>query len=265
MTVVNGTSLPISVTGNFGTNISRDITGALTWSVENTNIATVTTVSGNRVLINGLAPGNTKITATSPGSAGQTYTATLKVTNPGLSSFSVSHSTGLALTAGTSSRLTATANFSDGTSQDVTANVIWGSNATAIATVGTVGPTGERITGVATGTTSITASFDNQKLTTPVPVSVSTRTLSSFTITPSGTVSVTAGNQTTFTVTATYSDSTTADITSDVTWATGDGNVAILPDPQNQPGQVVGVSSGTSTSLTAEFNDQTATVTLKVQ
>jgi hypothetical protein len=42
-------------------------------------------------------------------------------------------------------------------------------------------------------------------------------------------------------------------------------NVAILPDPQNQPGQVVGVSSGTSTTLTATFNGQTSTVTLNVQ
>jgi hypothetical protein len=265
MTVVNGTSVPISVTGNFGNGIARDITGALKWTIANPTFANVTTVSTNRLLIRGLAPGTTTITATSPGSAGQISTAFLTVTNPVLSTFTVSPppSTGLALTAGTSGRLTATAYFSDGTNQDVTANVTWGSNATAVATVGTAGPTGERITGVATGATTITAAFGNLILTNPVPVSVSTRTLRSFTIIPSGTVSVVAGNQTLFTVTATYNDGTTVDITSDVAWATGDGNVAILPDPQNQPGQVVGVSSGT-TNLTASFNGQTSTVTLKV-
>ena len=265
MTVVNGTSVPISVTGNFGNGIARDITGALKWTIANPTFANVTTVSTNRLLIRGLAPGTTTITATSPGSAGQISTAFLTVTNPGLSTFTVSPppSNGLALTAGTSGRLTATAYFSDGTNQDVTANVTWGSNATAVATVGTAGPTGERITGVATGATTITAAFGNLILTNPVPVSVSTRTLRSFTIIPSGTVSVVAGNQTLFTVTATYNDGTTVDITSDVAWATGDGNVAILPDPQNQPGQVVGVSSGT-TNLTASFNGQTSTVTLKV-
>ncbi|MDR3581206.1 MAG: Ig-like domain-containing protein [Oryzomonas sp.] len=265
MTVVNGTSVPISVTGNFSNASARDITGALKWSIANPTFANMTTVSPNRLLIRGLAPGTTTITAASPGSAGQISTAYLTVTNTRLNSFSVSPQAGLALMAGTSGRLTATANFSNGTSQDVTANVTWGSNSTAVATVGTVGPTGERITGRATGATTITASFGNLILTTPVPVSVSTRTLKSFTIIPSGTVSVVAGNQTSFTVTATYNDGTTVDITSDVNWTTGDGNVAILPDPQNQPGRVVGVGSGTSTSLTATFNGQTATVTLNVQ
>jgi hypothetical protein len=264
MTVVNGTSVPISVTGNFGNGISRDITGALKWTVTNPAFANVTTVSPNRLLIKGLAPGSTFITATSPGSLGQVSSATLTVTNPRLNTFTVSPSTGLALTAGTSGRLTANATFSDGTNQDVTANITWGSNATAVATVGPVGPVGERIKGVATGNTSITAAFGNQSLTNPVPVSVITRTLSTFTIIPSGTVSVVAGNQTPFTVSATYSDGTTVDITADATWTTGDGNIAIMPDPQNQPGQVVGVSSGT-TSLTATFNGQTSTVTLKVQ
>lgn len=264
MTVVNGTSVPISVTGNFGNGIARDITGALKWTVANPTFANVTTVSPNRLLIKGLAPGVTTISATSPGSAGQISTAFLTVTNPGLNTFTVSPSTGLALTAGTSGRLTATANFSDGTTQDVTANVTWGSNATAVATVGTVGPTGERITGVATGNTAITAAFGNLHLINPVPVAVSTRTLSSFTIIPSGTVSVVAGNQTPFTVTATYNDGTTVDITTDVAWATGDGNIAVLPDNLNQPGLVVGVSGGT-TNLTASYNGQTSTVTLKVQ
>ena len=264
VTVVNGTSIPINVTGAFGNGIARDITGALTWTIANPAFANITTISPNRLLIRGLTPGTTTITAASPGPAGQSSTAFLTVTNPRLTTFTVTPSTGLALTAGTSGRLTATAYFNDGTNQNVTANVSWGSNAPAIAAVGTAGPTGERITGVATGATTITASFGNLFLTNPVPVSVSTRTLSSFIIVPGGTVSITAGNQTPFTVTATYSDGATADITTDVTWATGDGNIAILPDPLNQPGQVVGVSSGT-TDLTATFGGQTSIVTLKVQ
>jgi hypothetical protein len=269
MTVVNGTSLPISVIGTFGTNISRDITGVLTWTVANQNIATVMTVSGNRVLINALAPGTTTITATSPGSPGQFSTANLTVTNPGLSSFSVSPSTGLALAAGTSGRLTATALFSDGTSQDVTANVTWLSSASTIATVGAVGPNGVQINGVAAGLTTITATFGNQTVKN-IPVSVTARTLSSFTIILNGTiipnggtVSLTSGQQTPFTVTANYSGGFTQDVTADTTWATRDGNIAILADSQNQPGQVIGVGSGTTT-LTVSFGGQTSTVTLNV-
>ena len=163
MTVVNGTFIPISVTGNFGNGITRDITGALKWTIANPTFANVTTVSPNRLLIRGLAPGPTTITATSPGSAGQISSAFLTVTNPGLSSFTVSPPAGLALTAGTSGRLTATANFS-GTSQDITANVAWVSTASTVAQVGAVGPTGVQISGAAAGPTTITATFGNQTI-----------------------------------------------------------------------------------------------------
>jgi len=259
MTIVKGTSRSVSATGSFSTGVTRDVTGAVTWSVDNTSIATVTAVSGNRVLIDALATGTTTLRATS---SSQTATITLAVTSPGLSSFAVSP-TSLSLTAGTSSHLTATAYYNDGTNQDVTANVAMTTNNSAVASVGTAGPSGVLITGVAKGSTSIAATFDGQTLSTPVPVSVSTRNLSSISVSPGGTQSLTSGNQTSFTATATYSDGTTANITSDAAWTTGSGNIAILPDSTYQPGQVIGVGSG-STSLTATFGGLTATVTIKV-
>jgi hypothetical protein len=281
MTVVNGTSVPISVTGTFGTNISRDITGALAWSVDNTNIATVTTVSGNRVLIKGLAPGSTTIWATSPGPAGvaQTSSATLTVTNPALltNGFTITLNT-QNLTAGTSgnpgtgTRLTATAAFSDNTTQDVTANIVLTSNAPAIASVGSVGPGGTlvqggipAIIGQTVGTTSIAAKFNFGSLTVnlvnPIPVAVVARSLQSITIGVPAT-GVAVGNQVPFTATATY-NSGTIDVTDIATWSIDNPDIAVLADPQNQPGQVVGVSSGTTT-LTATFNGQSQTLAIKV-
>ena len=116
---------------------------------------------------------------------------------------------------------------------------------------------------------AITATFGNQTVKN-IPVSVTARTLSSFTIILNGTiipnggtVSLTSGQQTPFTVTANYSGGFTQDVTADTTWATRDGNIAILADSQNQPGQVIGVGSGTTT-LTVSFGGQTSTVTLNV-
>jgi len=264
MTVVNGTSIPISVTGTFSNNVTRDITGGLTWTIANPAFANVTTVSPNQLLIRGLATGTTTITATSPGTPHQVSSANLTVKAPGLSSFTVSPPTGLTLTTGTSGRLAATAFYNDGTSQDVTNNVSLTSNNTAVAVVGAAGPTGVKINGQGAGTTTLKATFGGQTYTAAaLTVSVGTRNLRSIAVTPGGTQSLTAGNQTGFTATATYSDGTTADVTYDATWATDNGNIAVLPDGQNQPGQVVGVGSG-STPLTATFGGLTATVTIKV-
>lgn len=262
LTVVSGTSTPVSVIGTFSNGATRDITGVLNWSVTDTSLATLTGPTGNRLLVSAgtQKTGSTTLTAASPSLSAST---TLSVTNPALSSFSVSPLT--SLTAGTSGHLTATAHLSNGTTQDVTADATWTSNAPSVAKVGPVGPAGVQITGVATGSATISVTFGSQILTTPA-IAVSTRNLKSFAITPStnGTANVTSGQQTKFTATATYSDGVTADITSDVTWTTGDANIAILADQQNQPGQVVGVGVG-STILAATFGGQTAQVTLNVQ
>jgi hypothetical protein len=276
MTVVNGTSLPISVIGNFGTNTSRDITGALTWTVANQSIATVTTVSGNRVLINALSPGSTTIRATSPGPAGvaQTSSAILTVvTNPGLLTNGVTLTLNTQnLTAGTSTRITASASFNNNITQDVTANLVLTPNAPAIATAGSVGPNGTLlqggiplIIGQTTGSTTIAAKLifgsNTVTLLNPPQVNVVARSLQSITIgVPTG---VTVGNQVRFTVTANYNNAT-VDVTDIATWSIDDPNIALLADPQNQPGQVIGVSSGTTT-LRATFGGLSAIpVTIKL-
>ena len=262
LSVVNGTSAPITVTGTFSNGTSRDITGLLNWSVASTtpNRATLTGPTGNRLLVNAAAAGTTTITAKSPS---QTASTTLSVTSPAISSISVPQAS-LNLTAGTSGRLTATAYFSDGTSQDVTANATWTSNASTVAAIGAVGPTGVQIGGVTAGSTTINVTFGGLTLRIPIPVTVTARTLQSIAVSPSGTQSLTSGQQTIFTATATYSGGFTQDVTADTTWATGDANIAILPDSQHQPGQVIGVGSGT-TSLTATFgNLPQATVTINV-
>jgi hypothetical protein len=68
------------------------------------------------------------------------------------------------------------------------------------------------------------------------------------------------GNQFSFSATANYGDGTTVGVTNDTKWAwvTDRPNITILTDSVNQPGQVVGVNSGSAT-LTASFGDKAAT------
>lgn len=141
----------------------------------------------------------------------------------------------------------------------------WASDNTAIATVGTSGLAAGRVTGVVSGTTTISATYNNGITVSPlVPVTVTviSRALSSLTIFPQIS-SVAAGNQVPFTATAKYNDGTTVDVTADTTWTIDKPNVAILADSVNQPGQVVGVDIGSAT-LTASFGGKTQTAVITV-
>jgi len=258
MTLVRDTVGPITVNGLFSNNITRDITGLVSWTVTNTSLATVSAPTGNRVLFNALATGTTTITATA---GTRSATTSLTVSAPVLVSLAISPAS-LDLTSGTSDRLTATASFSDNTTQDVTANTAWSSNSTAVASVGTVAATGERISGVATGTATISAVFGNQTKT--VPVTVRTRNLTGIAITPAGPINLAVGNSVSFTVTASYGDGTTRTVTEDTAWTIDNPNVAIQVDSQNQPGQIIAVDNGSAT-LNAAFGGKTLPLPVTVR
>jgi Bacterial Ig-like domain (group 2) len=263
-TLVKDTIGRIKATGTFSNGSTRDITGAIQWTVANPALATVTPPSGNLVLLNALAatPATT-ITATS----GFLFaTATLTVTAPQLVSIAIFTTspelTVGPLTAGTSARFTVTATFSDGTTQtaqDVTTLSTWTSDNPTIATVGTSGIAAGRVTGVAAGSTIIRATYTNNGKTVsalvPAIVTVRSRILQILTISPV-TSSVIAGNQVAFTALASYGDGTTKDVTEDTTWSIDKPNVVILADINNQPGVVVAVDSGSAT-LTASFGGKT--------
>jgi 6-phosphogluconolactonase len=88
--------------------------------------------------------------------------------------------------------------------------------------------------------------------TTTPPAAV---TLSSITVAPTGTggATVVAGLTLQFVATGTYSDSTTKDLSSTVTWTSSDTSKAIV----SPAGLVTGVAAGTST-ITATFTSATA-------
>ncbi|WP_191965624.1 Ig-like domain-containing protein [Oryzomonas sagensis] len=258
-TLVKGTMGRISATGVFSNGTTRDITGALTWTVDFTSRATLTAPSGNVMWASALASGAVTITADS---ASLRRTATVTVTAPSLNHLAIAPAS-LGLTKGSTGRFALTAIFNDGTSQDVTDSAAWSSNATSVATVGTAGLASGQVTAVAAGTATVTATYGGTTIT--ATVTATAKTPKSLAITPGSTTTTLAiGTATSFTATVTYSDNTTADVTKDTVWTTSDANVAIPADSQQLPGQIMGVDSGTAT-LTATFGGITApTVTVKV-
>jgi uncharacterized protein YjdB len=148
------------------------------------------------------------------------------------------------IAAGATQQFTATGTYSDNSTKNITTSVTWKSSNTAFATIGAA--TG-LATGVAAGTTQITATEGS--VTSPndaLTVTASTATLQSIAVTPAS-PSVGVGNTVQFTATGTYSDNSTKNITTSVTWASSNPLFATIAATT---GLATGVALGT-TEITA--------------
>jgi uncharacterized protein YjdB len=137
-------------------------------------------------------------------------------------------------------QFTATGTYSDNSTKNITTSVTWKSSNTAVATIGAA--TG-LATGVAAGTTQISATQGSiVSPNDPLTVSATTSTLQSIAVTPA---SPTAGigNTVQFTATGKYSDNSTKNITTSVTWNSSNPLFATI-------GTVTGLASGVAVGTT---------------
>jgi uncharacterized protein YjdB len=125
------------------------------------------------------------------------------------------------IAAQTSTQLTATGTFVDGSTQDLTSVVNWSSSAPATATVGY--QTG-LVFGLAAGQSTITASLGSSTATTQL--TVTNATASSITISPA-IPSVALGTSQHFTATGHFSDRSTRTL-SNVNWSSSTAGVAVV-------------------------------------
>ena len=234
-------SAQFTAIGTFSDGSSSDITASVTWSSLNTAVATVNPLIPGEV--KGILAGTASIRATG---FGQTAVdASLTVTAATLKSVSIVP-TPLALIVGASHNLTAMATFSDGTSVDVTASAAWVSNGIGFATVNPSGtPTSGLVSGVAAGSTTVTATYLGTA--GNATVNVSAASLVSILIAPVA-PGVNKGDTKQFIALGTFDNGTSADITDTVIWTSLDTTVATLnPSSKIDSGLATGVKAGTAT------------------
>ena len=156
-----------------------------------------------------------------------------------LTAISISPS-GNTIQAGSTQQFSATGTFQyyDGATGDITARTEWTSSDPQVASIDSNG----LVTGNAYGTVTIKGSCECYSAKATLTVGSQNVSLTSISITPSG-KTIIAGNTQQFTATAEYSNSTTADISSSVTWTSSDTSVATV----DSKGLATGVSSGTTT------------------
>ena len=156
---------------------------------------------------------------------------------------------------GDSPQFTATAHFSDGSTQAL-GNATWSSSNTSVATVNTTG----QASAVASGTTTITAASGGKSGTLTLTVNPK---LMSFTIS-AGTNPIAAGILKTtsqFTASGTFNDNQTRPISaSQVTWSSSNTAAATISNTGGTNGLATGVAAG-NTVISAVVNDATLTPT----
>jgi 6-phosphogluconolactonase len=137
---------------------------------------------------------------------------------------------------GTTTQLTATGSYSDGTKKDISSQVTWGSATSTVATVSTTG----LATSVAVGTSAITAMLSG--VTGNDTLTVTAATVVSIAITPAKPTIAPGSKPLQFTATGTYTDKTTKDLTMSVQWTSTNSAVAAI-GPTTGLASAVGVGT----------------------
>jgi len=229
VSIVKGTTQQYTATGTYSDSSTQNLTGTVTWGSSNTAAATI--AAGG--LATGTGAGTTTISATSGSITGST---SLTVT-PALVSITVTPAN-VSMAKGTTQQYVATGNYSDGSAQNLTSTVVWGSTNTAAATIAS----GGLASGVAAGTTTITATLG--PVVGSTGLTITSASLSSIAVTPTA-ASIAKGLTQQYTATGTYSDGSTQNLTSAVTWSSTNTSVATI----TAGGLATAVATGTTTIM----------------
>lgn len=236
-----------TATGHYSDGSTQILTSA-NWDSGTPAVATIGASGRAAGLAAGIAAGTSTITVTFGAFVEST---TVTVTAVSLQSISVTPANpGLAK--GTTRQFTATGFYSDGSVRNISGQALWSSSAPTVADIDTTGTA----TGLTLGTATITATFSG--LAGDTLLTVTAAALQSISIAPPN-PSIIQGHTQQFSATGTFSDGSTQDITSLVTWSSGTITVATI----DASGLSTGLDGGTAL-ITAAQGTISASTTLTV-
>jgi trimeric autotransporter adhesin len=226
------TTQQYSATGTFSDGSTQVITGTVTWTSSNSSVGSINSFG----LVTGQSAGQATITAKQGSISG---TAAVSVESSQLTGVSVTPASA-SVAEQTGIQFTAIGTFGDGSTQNLTGSASWSSAPSSIATVGDSTLTKGLATGVSPGNATITALFAGQS--GSAALKVTNATLTSITVTPAN-PSVAAGGSVQFTATGSFTDGSSENLTTQVTWSSSNVGAATV----NASGLATTAASGTST------------------
>jgi uncharacterized protein YjdB len=217
ITLAAGQTAQLTAIATLSDGTQQSVTTSANWGVSNPLGATISNVTGLNGFLSSLTAGSITVNA-SIGSVVGSAIVTIQAAS--ISSLTLTPVT-VSLAAGTTQLLSVVGNYSDGSTANLNASTTWSSSNLSVASVSVGGLL------IATGTGSATLTATVQGSSATVTVTVTNALLNSIAITPLAT-NVNLGEQPQFTAIGTYSDSSTADITSQVHWSSSSASVATI-------------------------------------
>ena len=257
-TIPKGTTQQFAATGNLANGIPQTLTAFATWTSSNTGVATISNTAGSKGLATAVNVGTTFIFA-SFSNITSSPLSILTVTAPILSSITVTP-VNPSIALGLAEQFTALGTFSDGSIQNVSSQVTWNSSDQTVASISSTGVA----TAVKTGLTKITATSGG--ISGSTTLTVTQVVLQSIEVTPTPAFIVLSSGliSKTFTATGHFSDGSTQNLTTVVTWSSSLIGVATISNAPGLQGVATGMSPGT-TDITATLSGLTSnTATLVV-
>jgi trimeric autotransporter adhesin len=251
-TLVAGESVQLTVTRRFLGGAFEDVTGQVVYATSDGAIAGVDSAG---VLVAGRQPGAVIVRVHDP-STDASAVATFNVVAARIEEIEIAPSPAIVLATGTTLQFEAFARLSDGTTADVTKQVLWSSTNLAAAMVGNGAADKGVVTAVSPGDANILATDSATGIQgrTMLFVSGAAPQLAAIIVTPNpGTIMV-AGTQA-FTATGVLSDGTARDVTGEVAWSSSRTDVATI----DAAGVATGVAAG-DTTITATGGQAASTI-----
>jgi putative cofactor-binding repeat protein len=245
--IAKGRTQQFTAIGTYTDSSTQNLSNTATWSSSAAAVATI----GATGLAQSLATGSTTIKAVSGGVTSNP--ATLIVSPPALVSIAVTP-TNPSIAKGTTQQFTAIGTYTDSSTQNVTNTVTWSTSTPAVATIGATG----LAQSLATGSTTIQA-VSGGVTGNSATLTVSVATLVSITVTP-GNPSIAKGTTQQLAAIGTYTDGSTQNLTSTVTWNSSTLTVATI----NATGLVQSLITGSTTIQAATSGLTSNPVTLTV-
>lgn len=260
-----GLTTQLSARGYYSDGTNTDITNTVTWASSDTSKLTLNSAGLATTLVKGSA---TVTASLQPSGAIAAVSGTFvqTITDPVLQSISVTHVA--SPPAGRTDQLTATGNYSDGSTADLTSVATWSSSDTSKVTLST--STQGLATGVAEGSATVTASYtpagSNTAITGTISESVLAPTVTNLVISyiQAGLSSIQQGATAALKAVATLSNSTTQTVSSLVNWVvasvgggSGAGTVAKNANDGTANATLTGSAAG-DVSISASYQGNTS-------
>ncbi len=250
--IAMGLTSQFTATGLYSDGSKQDISAQVTWSSANAGAAWIS----NSGLATAASPGSTMISAKMGKMSGST---SLNVTPATLIVIDLTP-TNASVAYGLANRFVATGVYTDNSVHDISASVTWSSSVTGVATISNTSGSNGMATTAGTGSTMITATLGAVSASTML--TVTSATLVSIEVTPTN-PSIANGLSEALQATGIYTDHSTHDLTSSVTWNSSVASVASVSNTPGSNGSATTLSPG-STTITATLGGLSGSTNLTV-